>query len=146
MIIRLPGMQRAGTVRGDLIEHIDVAACSLKLAGIKIPDNIQGRNFLASDYKSRKFIFSGRDRCDETVDIQRCVRDSRYKYIRNFMSHVPHAQPSQYKDGKKIIQVIRGLHKEGKLNEQQARPFALRRPQEEHYDLQSDPNELVNII
>jgi arylsulfatase A-like enzyme len=145
MIIRLPGMQRAGTVRDDLVEHIDVAACSLKLAGIKIPDNIQGRNFLASDYKSRKFIFSGRDRCDETVDIQRCVRDSRYKYIRNFMSHVPHAQPSQYKDGKKIVQVIRGLYKEGKLNEQQAFPFALRRPPEELYDLQSDPHELVNL-
>ena len=145
MIIRLPGMQRAGTVRDDLIEHIDVAACSLKLAGIKIPDNIQGLDFLASDYKSRKFIFSGRDRCDETVDIQRCVRDSRYKYIRNFMSHVPHAQPSQYKDGKKIVQVIRGLHKEGKLNEQQALPFALRRPPEELYDLQSDPHELVNL-
>ena len=145
MIIRLPGMQRAGTVRDDLIEHIDVAACSLKLAGIKIPDNVQGLDFLAPNYKSRKFIFSGRDRCDETVDIQRCVRDSRYKYIRNFMSHVPHTQPSQYKDGKKIIQVIRGLHKEGKLNEQQARPFALRRPPEELYDLQSDPHELVNL-
>ena len=145
MIIRLPGMQRAGTVRDDLIEHIDVAACSLKLAGIKIPDNIQGRNFLAPNYKPRGFIFAGRDRCDETVDIQRCVRDSRYKYIRNFMSHVPHAQPSQYKDGKKIVQVIRGLHKEGKLNEQQARPFAVRRPPEELYDLQSDPHELVNL-
>ena len=145
MVIRLPGMQRAGTVRDDLVEHIDVAACSLKLAGIKIPDNIQGRNFLASDYKPRGFIFSGRDRCDETVDIQRCVRDSRYKYIRNFMSYVPHTQPSQYKDGKKIVQVIRGLHKEGKLNEQQARPFALRRPPEELYDLQSDPHELVNL-
>ena len=145
MIIRLPGKQRAGTVRDDLIEHIDVAACSLKLAGIKIPDNVQGRDFLAPDYKPLEFIFAGRDRCDETVDILRCVRDSRYKYVRNFMSHVPHAQPSQYKDGKKIVQVIRGLHKEGKLNEQQARPFALRRPPEELYDLQSDPHELVNL-
>jgi len=145
MIIRLPGKQRAGTVRDDLIEHIDVAACSLKLAGIKIPGNIQGRAFLAADYKPRKLIFAGRDRCDETVDILRCVRDSRYKYIRNFMSHVSHAQPSQYKDGKKILQVIRGLHKEGRLNEQQARPFAPRREPEELYDLQSDPHELVNL-
>ena len=145
MIIRLPGKQRAGTVRDDLIEHIDVAACSLKLAGIKIPDNVQGRDFLDPNYKFREFIFAGRDRCDETVDILRCVRDSRYKYVRNFMPHVPHAQPSQYKDGKKIVQVIRGLHEEGKLNEQQARPFALRRPPEELYDLQSDPHELINL-
>ena len=145
MIIRLPKKQGAGTLRDDLIEHIDVAACSLKLAGIKIPEHIQGRDFLAPDYKPRKFVFAARDRCDETVDILRCVRDSRYKYVRNFMSHVPHTQPSQYKDGKKIVQVIRGLHREGKLNEQQARPFAARRPAEELYDLQRDPHELVNL-
>jgi arylsulfatase A-like enzyme len=145
MVIRLPKKKLPGTVREDLIEHIDVAACSLKLAGIKIPGNVQGRDFLATDYKPRKFIFAGRDRCDETVDILRCVRDSRYKYVRNFMSHVPHAQASQYKDGKKIVQVMRGLHKEGKLNEQQSRPFAARRPPEELYDLQSDPYELVNL-
>ena len=145
MIIRLPKKHRAGTVRNDLIEHIDVAACSLKLAGIKIPDYIQGRDFLAADHKPRKFVFAARDRCDETVDILRCVRDSRYKYIRNFMSHIPHAQPSQYKDSKKILQVIRGLHMEGKLNEHQSRPFAPRRQPEELYDLQSDPHELVNL-
>ena len=144
-IIKLPKSERAGTVRDDLIEHIDIAASSLKIAGIKIPKNVQGQDFLAADYKPRDFIFSGRDRCDETVDIQRCVRDSRYKYIRNFMSHIPHTQPSQYKDGKKIMQVLRGLHKEGKLNEQQARPFAPRRPPEELYDLDSDPYELVNL-
>ena len=145
MIIRLPKKELAGTVRDDLIEHIDVAACSLKLAGIKIPEHIQGHDFLSSDYKPRKFVFAARDRCDETVDILRCVRDSRYKYIRNFMSHLPHTQPSQYKDGKKIIQVIRGLYSEGKLNEQQSLPFSHRRPPEELYDLQSDPHEMVNL-
>ena len=145
LVIRLPKKQRAGTVRNDLIEHIDVAACSLKLAGIKIPGNIQGRDFLADDYKPRKFVFAARDRCDETVDVLRCVRGSRYKYVRNFMSHVSHAQPSQYKDGKKIVQVIRGLYEEGKLNEQQSRPFLPRRPPEELYDLQTDPHELVNL-
>jgi arylsulfatase A-like enzyme len=145
MIIRLPKKHRAGTERNDLIEHIDVAACSLKLAGIKIPDYVQGRDFLAADHKPRKFVFAARDRCDETVDILRCVRDSRYKYLRNFMSHVPHAQPSQYKDGKKILQVIRGLYSECKLNEQQSLYFAHRRPPEELYDLQSDPHEMVNL-
>ena len=120
MIIRLPKKQLAGTLRNDLIEHIDVAACSLKLAGIKIPEHIQGHDFLSSDYKPRRLVFAARDRCDETVDILRCVRDSRYKYIRNFMSHLPHTQPSQYKDGKKIVQVIRSLYSEGKLNEQQS--------------------------
>ena len=145
LVIRLPKKKLAGTVREDLIEHIDIAASSLKLAGLPIPENIQGRDFLATNYTPRKHVFAARDRCDETVDILRCVRDSRYKYIRNFMSHVPHAQPSQYKDSKKIVQVIRDLHREGKLNEQQSRPFTSRRPPEELYDLQSDPHELINL-
>ncbi len=145
LLIRLPKKKLAGTVREDLIEHIDIAACSLKLAGLPIPENIQGRDLLATNYTPRKHVFAARDRCDETVDILRCVRDSRYKYIRNFMSHVPHAQPSQYKDSKKIVQVIRDLHREGKLNEQQSRPFTSRRPPEEFYDLKSDPHELINL-
>ena len=49
------------------------------------------------------------------MDIIRGVRDERYKYIRNFMSHVSHSQPSQYKDGKKIVQTMRSLHAAGKL-------------------------------
>jgi arylsulfatase A-like enzyme len=145
MILRLPSKAQAGSVRPDIVEHIDVAAASLALAGIAIPDYVQGRDFLAADYRPRDHLFCGRDRCDETVDTIRAIRDPRFKYIRNFMSHVSHAQPSQYKDGKKILQTIRALHAEGKLNDVQARPFAPRRPPEELYDLQNDPHELINL-
>ena len=145
MIVQLPRKQGAGTVRHDIIEHIDVAAASLKLAGIPVPDHIQGRDFLAAEYAPRSHLFAGRDRCDETVDIIRCIRDTRFKYIRNFMSHVPHAQPSQYKDRKKILQTIRGLHTEGKLTELQSRPFMPHRPPEELYDLEEDPHETINL-
>jgi arylsulfatase A-like enzyme len=145
LIVQLPGRARAGVVRDDIIEHIDIAAASLALADIAIPDYVQGRDFLAADYAPRKLLFAGRDRCDETVDILRCVRDSRYKYIRNFMSHVAHAQPSQYKDGKSIVKAMRQLYSEGKLNEHQSRPFVVPRPPEELYDLKSDPHELHNL-
>jgi hypothetical protein len=106
---------------------------------------VQGRDFLAADYAPRKLLFAGRDRCDETVDILRCVRDSRYKYIRNFMSHVAHAQPSQYKDGKSIVKTMRQLHTDGKLNANQSKPFVAPRPPEEFYDLENDPHELNNL-
>ena len=92
MIIRLPKKQLAGTVRDDLIEHIDVAACSLKLAGIKIPEHIQGHDLiLSSDYKPRRFVFAARDRCDETVN---AVYEIPAKYIRNFMSHLEYPAQS----------------------------------------------------
>lgn len=145
LIIRLPDGEQAGVVREDIIEHIDIAAASLALAGIEIPDYMQGRDFLAANHRPRDHAFAGRDRCDETVDIIRGIRDERYKYIRNFMSHVSHAQPSQYKDGKEIVQTLRGLDAEGALNDLQARPFAHRRPPEELYDLLNDPNETMNL-
>lgn len=60
-IMRGPGIPR-GKVRGDLVEHIDMAAVSLALAGIATPGWIQGRNFLAADYKKRDAVFAARDR------------------------------------------------------------------------------------
>lgn len=145
LIIRLPNKRQAGTVRSDIIEHIDIVAASLALAGIDIPDHVQGLDFLTLK-NARDHAFFGRDRCDETVDIIRGVRDVRYKYIRNFMSYVPHAQPSQYKDGKAIVRTLRELHAKGKLNEVQARPFVSRRPPEELYDLEKDPHEINNLV
>jgi uncharacterized sulfatase len=73
------------------------------------------------------------------------VRTQQYKYIRNFLSYRPHAQPNQYKDGKKISMTMRKLHEEGKLNELQGRIYNPTRPTEELYDLKSDPNETKNL-
>ncbi|MFP6576885.1 MAG: sulfatase, partial [Pirellulaceae bacterium] len=145
LLMRLPGGHDAGTVRHDLVEHIDIAATSLALAGIKIPDFVQGRDLLAPDYQPRQHIVSARDRCDETVDTIRCVRTRRWKYIRNFLSPLSHAQPNQYKDGKTIVKTLRQLHQDGKLNELQARVFRPSRPAEELYDLKNDPYETVNL-
>ena len=144
-IVQLPKKVKAGTVRTDIVEHIDIPAASLALANIPIPEHVQGRDIFSPTHSPRTHVFAGRDRCDETVDIMRCIRDSRYKYIRNFMSHVSHAQPNQYKDGKRILKTIRKLHEQGKLNAPQARPFEPRRPPEELYDLKTDPHELKNL-
>ena len=144
LIVRGPGL-KAGTVREDMVVHIDLAATSLALAGIEIPKWMQSRDFLAADYKQRKFIVSARDRCDETVDRIRCVRTDRYKYIRNFYPERPYLQPCAYKDKKEILKALRRLHKEGKLNRDQLLIFADKRPKEELYDLQNDPWELHNL-
>jgi len=145
LIVRFPGKRYHGTVRQDLVLQIDVAATSLAFTGTTVPPQCQGLDLFASDYRPRDMVFAARDRCDETVDLLRCVRTRRYKYIRNFLPHVPHAQPNQYKDGKLIVQTMRELHAAGKLDELQARPFARRRPAEELYDLEKDPFETQNL-
>ncbi len=145
LVIRGPGIE-AGKVRDDLVEHIDLAATSLALAGIEIPEWMQGRNLLAADYQPRDAAFAARDRCDETVEHLRSVRSERYKYIRNYLPRRPHLQPNRYKDGKRIVQRLRELYAAGKLDALQERLlFAPQRPAEELYDLESDPQELTNL-
>jgi arylsulfatase A-like enzyme len=136
---------KAGTTRDDLIVHIDMAATSLALAGIKIPEYLQSVDLFAADYQNREFIVSARDRCDETVDRIRGLVTSRYKYIRNGLPQRPYLQPNRYKDDKPIIKAMRRLHKEGTLNEAQSLIMAQTRPAEELYDLQADANELHNL-
>lgn len=145
MIIRFPDGRAAGLVRNDLVNQLDIAASSLKLAGISIPDHVQGRDLFAETYRPREMISSARDRCDETVDIQRCVRTKRYKYIRNFLPHLPHLQPNRYKDSKHIIALLRGLHRAGGLDEIQSRLLSTARPPEELDDLRNDPHEIANL-
>ena len=145
MIVRGPGIA-AGTVREDPVEHIDLAACALALAGIPVPDSMHGRNHLAPySYQPRRFVFAARDRADETVDLIRSVRDTRWKYIRNGFPSRPWLQPNRYKDDKAVVQTMRQLHAEGKLSADQSLIMRDTRPQEELYDTAADPNEFRNL-
>ena len=144
LVIAGPGVE-AGKVREDLVEHIDIGALSLGLAGIEIPGVMQGRDVLAADYKPREAVFAARDRCDETVDHVRAVRTQRYKYVRNFLPQRPHLQPCAYKDAKEIYVALRAAHAGGRLDEVQSLLFAPERAPEELYDLEVDPHEIHNL-
>lgn len=143
-VVRGPGIP-AGIVRNDLIEHIDVAAATLALAGLPHPPAMQAKDMFAKDYVPRTYVFAARDRADETVDRIRSVRSARFKYVRNFYPSRPYLQPNRYKDEKAIVQSMRRLFAEGKLNRDQALIMAESRPREEFYNLESDPYELRNL-
>jgi arylsulfatase A-like enzyme len=146
LVMRWPGVIKPGSVREDLVSQIDIAATSLAAAGLPIPEVMQGRPLLGDAVQARPYVFAGRDRCDETLDCIRCVRDKRYKYIRNFYPDRAHLQPNQYKDGKEILQRMRQLHAEKKINAAQEQLFAPHRPAEELYDLEKDPYEIHNLV
>jgi len=144
-IVRGPEIAK-GATRDDLIEHIDMTATSLALAGIDIPKWMQGRNVLAKDYARRDAVFAARDRCDETMEHIRSVRTERFKYVRNSMNQRPHLQPCRYKDEKAIVQKLRELHAAKKLDDLTEKLlFAETRPAEELYDLAADPHEVTNL-
>ena len=145
LIIRAPGVAEAGKRREDLVAHIDIAATSLAMAGIELPEHMEARPLFGEKAEPREYVVSARDRCDETIDRIRSVRTGQFKYIRNFYPGRPHLQPNAYKDNKPIIQRIRELQKEGKLSELQASMLKPRRPTEELYDLKADPWETNNL-
>jgi len=146
LIVRAPDRVEKGSIRRDLVAHIDIAATSLEFAGIPLPGHLESRPLFGPKAKPREYVVTARDRCDETVDRIRSARTDRYKYIRNYYPGRPLLQPCSYKDGKEIVQRLRQLHEEGKLNEIQERVlFSPTRPREEMYDLQQDRWELNDL-
>lgn len=145
LIIRWPGRIKPGTVRDDLLSHIDISSTSLYMAKIPVPDYMEGRVLFGPDYRRREYVIAGRDRCDETDDRIRCVRTKRYKYIRNFFPYRSHFQYNMYKSQKLVMKTLRELLYDGKLNEIQARIFNPTRLAEELYDLENDKWELNNL-
>ncbi|MFN8710076.1 MAG: sulfatase [Planctomyces sp.] len=135
----------SGVVRDDLVEHIDLAATTLSLAGVPVPKTMHSRDILSSGYRPREYVFAARDRADETVDLIRSVRTDRWKYIANGFPNRPYLQPNRYKDNKPIVKEMRRLFADGKLNTAQSMIMAESRPREELYDTQSDPFELTNL-
>lgn len=131
--------------RNDLISHIDMSATSLDLAGIPTPSLMQGRTLFGDKAKPREYAVIARDRCDETVDRIRAIRQDNFKYIRNYFPNRPYLQPCAYKDAKPFMKPLRDLYDSGKLNAVQSLHLAETRPQEELYDLSADPFEINNL-
>ena len=145
LVIYGPGVPE-GKTRSDLVEHIDLAAISLAAAGLPVPKSMQARNVLAADYQPRDVVFAARDRCDETVERLRSVRDEKYLYIRNFYPKRPHLQPNAYKDGKSIVITLRSLHASGKLDTiSEQLLFSAERPAEELYEWNEDRWQVKNL-
>jgi arylsulfatase A-like enzyme len=145
LIIAAPGMPdlvKPGTRRTDLTSLLDVAATSLALAGLDVPDHMDSRNLFADDYK-RDYVYSSRDRCSWTVDRIRSIRGDRYHYIRNFMLDRPLMQ-NNYRTGGPIDTKMQELFQNGELTPAQALPYG-KRPPEELYDMHLDPHQTINL-
>ena len=134
----------AGGVRDDLVSGIDVAAASLAVAGLEVPESMEGRNFLAANYCPREYVVAARDRCDYTIDRIRAVVTPRFKYLRNYLTDRPFMQPS-YKDGWPVSKRFREMMAAGEMNETQLIFFGTDRVPEELYDLTTDPHEIHNL-
>ncbi|MDX2442971.1 MAG: sulfatase [Bacteroidales bacterium] len=146
LIIRWPEKYMKHGISDDLISNIDLAPSSLFLAGINIPDHLQGINFLKPESIKRDYIFSMRDRRDETVDRIRAIRTKKFKYIRNFYPERPYTQFNAYKkQAYPVLTLMQLLEKDGNLTPIQEIFMGNTRPAEELYDIQKDSYEINNL-
>ncbi len=137
---------KPGSTSDRLVSFVDFGPTVQSLAGVKVAAHIQGKPFLgAQAVAPREYVYGIRDRMDERYDFTRAVRDKRYKYIRNYMPHVPWAQPLEYMDEMPTMKEWRRLAAAKKLEGPSALFMAPAKPFEELYDTEKDPHEVRNL-
>jgi len=151
LIIRFPEKYRylppgaLGSRTDRLVSFVDFGPTVLSLAGVQIPEHMQGEAFLgAQERQERDYVYLFRGRMDERFDMMRSVRDKRYKYIRNYMPHRPWAQHLNYLWRMQTTQIWERLYLEGKADGPE-RYFFQSKPIEELYDTWEDPHEVRNL-
>jgi len=152
MIVRFPekyqhlAPSKPGTTTDRLVSFVDLAPTLLSLAGVKIPDRMQGEAFLGPQTAPpREYVYMFRGRMDERYDMMRGVRDKRYKYIRNYLPHRIWGQHLNYLWRMPATRSWQKAYEEGKCNEAQS-AFWETKPTEELFDLKADPWEVNNLV
>jgi N-sulfoglucosamine sulfohydrolase len=138
---------RPGGVNEQVVSLFDLTATTMSLAGLKRPPGMQSRIVLGPNADPpRKYVFSARDRIDETVNRIRSVRDERYRYNRNFMPEQSLTALNRYREKCFLVMPLaRQLYAEGKLKGPALALVAPRLPDEELYDTKNDPFEIKNL-
>ena len=135
-----------GSVVDRLVSFVDIGPSVLSLAGLEIPAHAQGVPFLGPKTgPPREYLYGIRDRMDERYDMNRTVRDRRYKYHRNYFPARPFAPWLDYMEKLATMQEWRRLDDEGTLTGVQAFFMKKSKPVEELYDVEVDPYEQVNL-
>lgn len=151
LIIKAPPAWReklslpAGTASDELVSFVDFAPTVLHLAGLEIPDHMQGIPFLGPGKQTQEYVFGHADRVDEAYEIARTVRTKKFRYVSNYLPHLPLIQDNFYTDQSEIMQELRRLKAQGNLTPAQAAMWAPTRPAEELYDVENDPHEVNNL-
>ncbi len=131
-----------------LISFVDLAPTLLSIAGVKIPDYMQGKAFMGPQRvkEPRKYIFGTGDRFDEFTDRNRVVRDHRYLYVRNYHPELPGYKDIAYRKQIPMMRDMLYLLRMGRLDAAQNYWFRLYKAPEELYDCDADPENIHNIV
>jgi len=140
---------KLGTRIDGMVEFVDLSATVLRLAGIEVPNQIDGSPFLGKgvnidELNSRDTAFGYADRFDEKYDQVRFLRKGKYTYWRSYQPFNFDGLNNEYRYKQPAFREWRDLALAGKLNEKQT-AFFKPRPAEMLFDLEKDPHETTNL-
>lgn len=149
-IIRWPGVTKPASVdKEHFISTIDFLPTILEVAGIKIPEDIDGRSIVSvlkgQKDDNRMNVFtqfhetSGRRRYP-----MRCIQNKKYGYIFNPWSDGEKVFRNESQSGR-TFKAMRRAADSSEYIKQRVKLF-VHRTQEEFYDFEKDPNALNNLI
>jgi N-sulfoglucosamine sulfohydrolase len=151
-IIRIPEKYKylfpaakPGSKVDRIISFVDLVPTLLSIAGVPIPDYMQGHAFLGKQKtEDPEYAFMFRGRMDERYDMIRAVRDKKFRYIRNYMPYRIYGQHLEYLWRAPSVGSWKKAYKNGECSEIQSR-FWEPKPVEELYDTENDPWEVNNL-
>lgn len=151
MVVRFPKKYahlapgQAGSTTDRIVTFLDFAPTLLSLAGVPIPEYMQGKAFLGEQKTpERDYAHAFRGRMDERIDLVRSVRDKKYRYIRNYMPHKIYGQYLEYLWKAPSMGSWEAAYKAGTLNDIQKK-FWETKPVEELFDVDADPHNVNNL-
>ncbi len=140
---------KRGSRADGFVSFIDFGATLLNLAGIDVPDAMDGRPFLGpgvplAELNKRDEAFGMADRFDEKYDFVRTLRKGRYKYMRSYQPFNFDALQNNYRYKMAAYTEWRDLYRAGKCNKVQS-AFFQPRAAEALYDIEADPYEVNDL-
>ncbi len=136
---------KPGSISDRLVDFSDLGPTVLNLAGVKVPAYMDGEPFLGKNAATPKqYQHSFRTNAHTHYDPSRIVFDGRYRYIRNYIPHHPHAIWQWYNEKMPSLRAWTRYWLDGKAQGIEKRFFE-EKPTEMLFDLQEDPWEINNL-
>lgn len=136
LLMHWPGQIEGGRVYDQLLSNVDLMPTLMELVGNLVSEDIDGRSFLpllrGEEIEEREYIFAEMTWHDQ-YDPVRGIRTHRYKYIRSFG-----ARP--------LVYIPADIYDSPSGKAVRDEYYGKRRPAEELYDLEKDPEERNNLI
>jgi len=156
LVVRVPenfkqlaeGARTGERVKG-FVQFVDFGATTLHLAGVALPQGIDGKPFLGKgvsleQVNQRDEAFGYANRMDEKYDFVRTLRKGRFHYMRCFEPWLPDGLHNNYRYKMLAYEEWRQLWKDGKLS---GAPALLFKPKsvEMLFDCEADPWNVKNL-